>query len=173
MPSQFIGFDELSGKLAALSNDREVAHLLRDSVRAALTDVVRDARQRIRVGTVPHKTYKGRVVKPGFAKKSIRLFVSIHRSNQRVDGVVGVRSEAFYALQFLELGTSRMAARPWLRPAFAASTDPAISKIAQGMREWIEARAAAKFARALNPNVRVRAGRDAALGRALMEGLNN
>jgi hypothetical protein len=28
-----------------------------------------------------------------------------------------VRREAFYAVQFVELGTSKMPARPWLRPA--------------------------------------------------------
>lgn len=33
-----------------------------------------------------------------------------------VEGIVGVGKEAFYA-RFLEMGTSKMAARPFLRPA--------------------------------------------------------
>ena len=35
--------------------------------------------------------------------------------------MVGVRPEAFYAVSFIELGTSSIPKRPWLEPAFRAS----------------------------------------------------
>jgi HK97 gp10 family phage protein len=39
-----------------------------------------------------------------------------------VEGIVGVGKEAFYA-RFIEMGTSKMAARPFLRPAVFENTD--------------------------------------------------
>lgn len=169
--SQFLGFDELAKKLSTLTSDEEIGKALSQAVRAALAEVVKDARSRIPVGTEAHRTYKGRLVAPGYARRSIRTLVRKDKTNHKVTGLVGVRAEAYYALQFVELGTSKMAAQPWLRPAFEASKDPAISQIGKGMRSWIEEKAAAKFARALNPRVRVRAGRDARLGQALLGGL--
>jgi hypothetical protein len=35
--------------------------------------------------------------------------------------MLGVRPEAFYAVQFIELGTSKIPKRPWLEPAFRQS----------------------------------------------------
>jgi len=35
--------------------------------------------------------------------------------------MLGVRPEAFYAIQFIELGTSKIPKRPWLEPAFRKS----------------------------------------------------
>ena len=49
----------------------------------------------------------------------MRVVTKLDRSGQRASAAIGVRSEAFYAAIFGELGTSKTPARPWLRPAMA------------------------------------------------------
>jgi HK97 gp10 family phage protein len=138
MPSEkIIGFDALAKKLATLSDHKEMGKVLKSVVAAAMKDTKKTAESLIPVGIDPHKTYKGRLVAPGFAKRSIRVVSRLDKKRGSAYAVLGVLAEAFYAVSFVELGTSKMVAQPWLRPAFAASKDPNIRKIAEGMREWI------------------------------------
>ncbi len=53
-----------------------------------------------------------------------------------------VAGPAFYG-RYLEFGTSKMAAKPWLRPAFTSNTDSAINAIKAGLSKAID-RAAKK-----------------------------
>lgn len=126
------GFKELSRKLAALSA-MEQGRVIRSAATAGGTVVVRKARANVPVGTVPHKTYKGRWVSAGFLKRSLKKSSRMARDKQSVTVKIGVKSEAFYGTQFLELGTSRHPARPWLRPALQTSQ----AEIVAAMREKI------------------------------------
>lgn len=138
MPSEkIVGFDALAKKLQTLSDHKEIGKVLKSVVTQAMNDTKKTAQSLIPVGIDPHKTYKGRLVAPGFAKRSIRVVSRLDKKRGAAVAVLGVLAEAFYAIQFVELGTSKMVAQPWLRPAFAASKDPNIRKIAEGMREWI------------------------------------
>jgi HK97 gp10 family phage protein len=94
----------------------------------------------IPVGKVPHATYKGNRVFPGFSKRSLRLFSRINKRNGTAEAIVGPRREAFYATQFVELGTSKMAARPWMRPAFESSQDSILREIANQLRKRLARR---------------------------------
>jgi len=69
----------------------------------------------------PKKTYKGRRVAPGFASRNVARKSILSRNRSHVTVLLGVRSEAFYAVQFIELGTSKFPKRPWLEPSFRAS----------------------------------------------------
>lgn len=142
---KFAGFDDLAAKINALKDPDEVGKVLRKAVRQGMGEVKKRAESLIPQGVDAHRTYKGRLVAPGFARRSIRLITKVDKSKQKVSAILGVRAEAFYALNFIELGTSKMPAQPWLRPAFAASADPAISQIAVGMKEWVEGIAAKKL----------------------------
>lgn len=157
----FTGFDDLSAKLAALSSDEQVGKVLRSTVRSAMKQVKKRAEARIPQGIDAHRTYKGRLVAPGFARRSLRVIAKLDKSKHKASAVLGVRAEAFYAVQFVELGTSKQPARPWLRPAFAESNDPAIRAVADGMREFIVSTAAK----------RLKAGNAASAG-ALLSGLS-
>lgn len=70
------------------------------------------------VGSEMHKTYKGRLVAPGFLSRSLNTAVSYVQQKGAVIARIGPRREAFYGTQFVEIGTSKMPARPWLRPAY-------------------------------------------------------
>jgi HK97 gp10 family phage protein len=50
--------------------------------------------------------------------------------------VIGVRKEAFY-WRFVEFGTSKLPARPFLRPAFDTQKEAAAGRIAAKLRERI------------------------------------
>jgi HK97 gp10 family phage protein len=135
--SPIIGFDELAKKLKTLKDPKEIGDAMKTEVRAVMLEVKATAAGLIPEGIDPHVTYKGRVVAPGFAKRSLRVVSRLDKKRGAAYAILGVRAEAFYAIQFVELGTSKMAAQPWLRPAFEQHADPAIRKVAQGLREWI------------------------------------
>lgn len=77
----------------------------RDSLRSAARVVVAKAKQRVPVDS-------------GLLKRSITQTVSV--GNGKFEALVGYRKKAFYG-GFVELGTSKMAAQPFLRPALDES----------------------------------------------------
>lgn len=128
------GLKELSLKLNQLGTEL-AAKTLRQATMNAATPVVREARLRIPVGDIEHRTYKGNLVAPGFGQRSIR------KSSKIIDGravvSIGVRREAFYATQFVELGTQKMDATPWLVPAFENQRDEVERRLADQLRTKI------------------------------------
>lgn len=139
---RIFGFDDLAQKLTTMTDPKEIGKILRAGVSGAMNDVKKRAAQLIPVGSVAHRTYKGRLVAPGFAKRSLKVVTRVDKSGFKASAVLGVRTEAFYAIQFVELGTSKMPARPWLRTAFSGSKDPSVRKIADGFNDWIKGLAA-------------------------------
>lgn len=140
------GVAELNRKLSELADPKENGRVLRASVAAALRQVQKDARASAPVGTVAHKTYKGRLVAPGFASRSLRVVTRI--KDGTATGRLGVRAEAFYALQFIELGTAKIPRAPWLVPAFERQQDAALQAIGDTMRKRINKIAAKRAASA-------------------------
>lgn len=84
-----------------------------------------------------HRTYKGRLVAPGFTSRSLRVITTISGDKLAAEAKLGVRKEAFYAVQFIERGWSRGAAHPWLVPAFqgtlGAQLEAMQAKLAEGI----------------------------------------
>ena len=105
--AELAGVKELTSKLNELGA-KLGAKALRKAALLSMTPVVRAARLRAPVGTEAHRTYKGNLVAPGFAKRSVRKDAKI------VDGKavarVGVKPEAFYAL-IPETGPHRVTTR--------------------------------------------------------------
>jgi HK97 gp10 family phage protein len=139
MAIEILGARELGRKLDNLS--RKVrGSTLRKAANAAVKPVLEEARNRIPVNKVEelHKTYKGRHVAPGFAKRSVAAKVKLSRDGRAVFASMGVRREAFYAVNFVELGTSKQPAQPWLRPAFEAKHQAALTKFSEVLKEQID-----------------------------------
>ena len=132
------GVAALTKQLKALASVSETGAVLKGAVSDAMGKVRDQARQNVPVGRKRHRTYKGRLVSPGFAKRSLRVLARLSKDKTRAYALLGVRSEAFYALQFIELGTSRIPRRPWLVPAFEASKDESLREIGASMRRRIE-----------------------------------
>ena len=127
---------ELMRQLENLANVPP-AELLKAAEEAALP-VLQKARELIPVGVDQHRTYKGRTVAPGFAKRSIRVVTRLNKNKTGASASVGVAAEAFYAVQFVELGTAKMPAQPWLRPAYQSTREAQLSALARRMKVFIE-----------------------------------
>lgn len=136
------GTKELSEKLRELASPKEQAATLRAAVRTPMRGVM--SRAQANIATISpgkrelHRTYKGRLVSAGFASRNLRLIVKMSKDKQMAQAILGVRAEAFYALQFFELGTAKIPKQPWLIPAFLASRDSNVQGIGEVMRERIE-----------------------------------
>lgn len=137
------GFAELTRQLRLLKKNVQ-GKALRAAARAAITPALERAKQAIPQGVDAHRTYKGRLVQPGFARRSIRAIVVVSRDKQKVEAVLGVKAEAFYAVQFVELGTAKKGARPWLRPAFAATRQQQLTTLGDVLRSKIQEAARAR-----------------------------
>jgi HK97 gp10 family phage protein len=143
------GASELAAQLRELGKAVS-GRVLKQAVTEAMMPTYRKALATVPVGDRPHKTYKGRMVEPGFAQQNLRLKPWVSKDKQSAAAMVGVNPEAYYVLQFIELGTSSIPAAPWLTPAFESSKDEAAKKVGDEMRLRIEriarrrAKAAAK-----------------------------
>lgn len=136
MSQDIEGLKKLLRQLKTLTRS-DGGKALRRSARAAIQEPLQRARAAIPVGVDEHRTYKGRIVQPGFAKRSIRAIVTVSRDKKKVEAILGVKAEAFYAVQFVELGTTKTPARPWLRPAFQSSEAQQISTLSTELRNAI------------------------------------
>lgn len=131
------GVAELEKKLKALGQVASVP-ILRAAVRAGIKPVKARAEELIPVGSEAHRTYKGRLVAPGFAKRSLRTVTRASPDGRKVSAAVGVRKEAFYAALFVELGTARTRAQPFLRPALEQTKSEQERAFAEKLKERID-----------------------------------
>lgn len=90
------------------------------------------------VDPYPVKTYKGRLRTPGFAKRNVARKAKLSKDRRTVTVMLGVRPEAFYAVQFIELGTSKIPKRPWLEPAFRRSIPELDSRFQERLKALID-----------------------------------
>jgi HK97 gp10 family phage protein len=137
MAERVEGLKELSRKLEALG-ERAGGKALRNATAAAMRPVRKEAKASAPVGVVPHKTYKGRQVFPGFLKRSVILRTRLSRDRKTAYAHVGVKAEAFYGVQFVERGTSRFPRRPWLEPTFRRSQSIVLDTLKEKLKYQID-----------------------------------
>lgn len=146
------GFRELSNQLKAMG-DAAGGKALRAAAMSAMLPAVKEARAAAPVGNPPFedgkdpypvRTYTGGLRTPGFAKRNIARKSFISKDRRQVKVMLGVRPKAFYAVQFLELGTSRIPKRPWLEPAFRRSLPQVNARFKQNLKKLIDKAAKVK-----------------------------
>ncbi len=121
----------LKGVSALITQLQDISTLdtgkaLRAGVRAGMRPALLAARAKIPVSKKPHrisKTYGGGIVQPGYAKSTLRIITTLSADKQQAKALMSVRKPAFYAVSFVEIGTSKAPAYPWLRPAFYNSQE--------------------------------------------------
>lgn len=136
MSLELDGTRELTKQLLALGA-KVAARELKGTARAAMKPVEAAWRARMPKHPLPHYTFRGRLVGGGFASRNIRIVTTINKRTGSAEAVIGVRREAFYIVQFVELGTSRMPANPTLVPAFEATQSQALSIVTAQLRKRI------------------------------------
>lgn len=139
MASGLEGVAALSRQLSGLGAAFSVP-ILRAAVRAGIKPAQQRWVQTIWKGNTAHRTYKGRLVAPGFGSRNTRIVTKAEAGGTRVSAALGVRREAFYHVQFIEreLGNSKHVAQPSLRAAMAATKDLQQALTIAKLRERIE-----------------------------------
>lgn len=69
---------------------------LRNAATVAMTPVVKAAKAAAPVGTKAHKTYKGRLVAPGFLSRNVKKKTYLWKNGLGVSAWVGMSKEAWY-----------------------------------------------------------------------------
>ena len=100
------GLGELQAKLSAMES-KTSQKALRSALMQSATPMVRKLRAAAPVGTRAHRTNRGRLVAPGFLRRSVAKSSKLIRSENSTVAVVfiGVKKEAYYGIQFLDRGT--------------------------------------------------------------------
>ena len=98
------GIRELNQKLSKLSRAVGI-RTLGAALNKSVLPVKRQMKSRIPVGSEPHRTYRKRLVSPGFAKRSIKHVRGRKFINKgKLSVAIGVKKEAFYAINLLDQG---------------------------------------------------------------------
>ena len=91
--------------------------------------------RRIKSGKAGYK------VSGGFAASQIDLKARTYRDKTGGGVKLGVHTPAFYAVNFVELGTSKQAKQPWLRPAFLQTASEQLSRLKTTLGRIVKAEA--------------------------------
>lgn len=140
------GLAELERKLEGLTNEL-AGKALYSALNVALTPVVKEAKQRALVASEPHRM-GGITVQPGLLASAIRKKRVPKREmvGELAQGAAtGVyigkgTSQKIYPRywHFIENGTSKMAATPFLRPAFDNNINVMIAKFSEKLAKNID-----------------------------------
>lgn len=138
------GYQEISRKLKQLKGAAG-PRLVRKAASQSMRPAKKAAEAAAPVGNPPYngkdpyptRTYKGRLKTPGFARRNVAIKSKTFRDGT-VLAMLGVRPEAFYAVQFIELGTSAIPKRPWLEPAFRSSINEVDSLFRQKLKDLLD-----------------------------------
>lgn len=95
------GMAELSKKLQKI-DEQTSRKILTAATGQSVTPIIRQMKALAPVGTAPHRTYKKRLVAPGFGRRQITKSTRINRTTGSAETVIGVRREAFYLIQFYD-----------------------------------------------------------------------
>ena len=132
------GLKDLQKKLSALGPALG-GKALRNATSAAMLPVLRTARASAPVGSTPeHKTHKGRTVFSGFLRRSVARRSYLAKDKMSATAVVGVKAEAYYGAQFVELGTSRQPRQPWLTPAMYKNKEQIVLTLRKKLKLQID-----------------------------------
>jgi len=122
------GVAELTAQLQSLGKLGD-GKALRSAVRNGIKPAFERAVQLIPRGTEAHRTYRGLLVAPGFAETQVRRATTLNGDKNIASAVLGVTKEAFYAVNFVDIGTRYQQAQPWLRRALSETRDQCEEKL--------------------------------------------
>jgi len=159
------GFKELDRKLGKLKTAVGIK-ALRNATTRATTPVVRRMKALAPRGSEAHRTYKGRLVAPGFGSRSVIKRSRFNKARGAASVTIGVKKEAFYLIQFYDSRPGRTpyriterrvsvqgrrsrvtkaikpytltSARPWFSKVFIGSQSSMVKDMRKILRQNIE-----------------------------------
>lgn len=100
-----LGFDDLIKKMDQLEA-QTATKVVRSAMMSATLPTVRGMEAAAPKGTDTHRTYKGRLVAPGFVSRNIKRKAKIYRNTGTVSLRIGVAAEAYYGVTFMDEGVT-------------------------------------------------------------------
>lgn len=131
------GLAALTAQLTALGK-LDDGKALRSAARAGVKPIFNQAKANIPKSSEAARTYKGRLVGPGFASRNIRTITQLKPSEGIARASVGVRSEAHYAVDYVERGTKHQKAQHWLTEAAEQTIDKQIQAVEDSLQKSID-----------------------------------
>lgn len=147
------GLKELQAKLLELPQ-KVAKNALRSAVNAGASVIRKEAKQRapqytgkVSAGHPPPGTLKRSVISKYIRELSNNFqstfFVTVRKGKKyRGQGKKGDKSQDAYYAYFVEYGTSKMTAKPFLRPAFEAKKEEALQAMVSKLKERLDEEAA-------------------------------
>lgn len=128
-------FSKLAGKLDSITKAAENA--ARPAAQAGAQVFYDEVKQRVPVSAKPHKSGK-KTYNPGTLRKAVyQAFADRESGESRsVYRISWNKTHAFYG-RFVEFGTSKMPAKPFLRPAYDAARRKALQAAQDRMAKEI------------------------------------
>lgn len=117
--SNVTGLKELEEKLNQLKLET-ASKALRSAAMASTLPTVKEMQAAAPKGKDVHRTYKGRLVAPGFLSRSVKRASKVKGGTASVS--IGVKREAFYGVTFLDRGTKYISPRNWFLKTFEGNS---------------------------------------------------
>jgi len=133
--SNVTGLKELERKLIALGGIAGMK-ALRSAAMSATLPTVKEMKAAAPKGRDVHRTYKGRLVAPGFLSGSITRSSRITKKGVSV--AIGVKREAFYGVTFLDKGIKKIPAKNWFKSTFVGNQSQIIALFKQKLADRIK-----------------------------------
>jgi HK97 gp10 family phage protein len=133
------GFKELAAAMRELP-ERVAKNALRSAVGAGAAEIRKEAKLHAPVdtGRLKSAVYQKQIREASGQYKQV-FFVGVRAGAKRKKGGAKDFSQSAYYWSFLEFGTAKMAARPFMRPAFEGKKEAAVGAIAKKLDERIQA----------------------------------
>lgn len=129
-------FSKLAAKLDSITKAAEEG--ARPAAQAGAEVFYQEVKQRVPMSAKPHKSGK-KTYDPGTLRRAVyQAFADRESGDGRaMYRVSWNKTHAFYG-RFVEFGTSKMAAKPFLRPAFDAAQAKAVKAVQDRMNEEVK-----------------------------------
>lgn len=129
------GFKELAAAMRQLP-ERVAKNALRAAVNAGASEIRKEARARVPVdsGLTKKSIHQRQIREKSSASRQV-VYVGVRSGGRNKDGT---KRAAPWYWRFVEYGTSKMAARPFMRPAFEAKKLAAVKAIGVKLNERIQ-----------------------------------
>lgn len=129
--------------------DKLARNILAGAIRAGAVVVQKEARGIAPASDEPHRLGKGSkavTIQPGTLRKNIKVRLAPKKSRTVPITYWVYVSKKIWYWRFVEFGTSKMAGRPFMRPAFEARKVEAVERV----REYLAARIDKEAAKQVN-----------------------
>jgi HK97 gp10 family phage protein len=131
------GLKELQDRLLQLP-DKLSNNVLASCLGSAALVFQKEAQNRVVTAAKDYKLYGGQKVSPGWLRGQI-IKKRVRQTKSNAETIVTFKDvKHAYFWRFLEFGTSKMQAKPFMRPAFEAAKEKALQRFEDRLKERLD-----------------------------------